>query len=102
MPVANRKDTRSTAAGLRPHIDSTVDEILAVHVIEKTGGPMDKSSVEQQELDALRIFQTGVDSLSDSAIELETEIVYGTRIAEALIDAVHRCSHREQLAHSLR
>lgn len=48
VPVANRKDARSTAAALEPYLDSTVDDILAVHVIEEAGGAPDKASVEQR------------------------------------------------------
>lgn len=89
VPVANRKDARSTAAALKPYLDSTVDDILAVHVIEKAGGAPDKASVEQRQLDAEEIFQAMVENLADSIVSLETKILYGTSIAEAIIDGAH-------------
>lgn len=89
VPVANREDARSTAAALKPYLDSTVDEILAVHVIEKAGGAPDKASVEQRELDAEQIFQAMVECLADPVLAVDTKILYGTSIAEAIIGGAH-------------
>lgn len=89
VPVANREDARSTAAALKPYLDSTVEEILAVHVIEKAGGAPDKASVEQRELNAEEIFQTMAESLSDPTFDLDTDILYGTDIAETIIDGAN-------------
>lgn len=86
VPVASRDDARSTAAGLQPYLESTGNDILAVHVIEKAGGALDKASVEQRELDAEKIFQAMAESLADTNCALETNILYGTSIAEAIID----------------
>lgn len=89
VPVANQKDARSTAAALKPHLDSTVDEILAVHVIEKAGGAPDKASVEQRELNAEKIFQAMAERLAEPTVALDTKILYGTSVAEAIIDGAH-------------
>lgn len=89
MPVANREDARSTSAALKPYLDSTIDDILAVHVIEKAGGAPDKASVKQRQLDAEKIFQAMVESLADPAFALETKILYGTSIAETIIEGPH-------------
>lgn len=89
VPVANQEDARSTAAALMPYLDSTIDEILAVHVIEKAGGAPDKASVEQRQLNAEQIFQAMVEGLADPTFALETKILYGTSIAEAIIDGAH-------------
>lgn len=89
VPVANREDARSTAAALKPYLDTDVEEILAVHVIEKAGGAPDKASVEQRQLHAEKIFQVMAESLADPIFALDTEILYGTSIAEAIIDGAH-------------
>lgn len=89
VPVANRDDARSTAAALKPYLDSTVEDILAVHVIEKAGGAPDKASVEQRELAAEEVFDELAESLQDQPGVLETDIRYGTNIAEAIIDGAH-------------
>lgn len=89
VPVANPEDARSTAAALKPYLDRTVEELLAVHVIEKAGGAPDKASVEQRERYAEDLFEVMAESLADSPLALETKILYGTSIAEAIIDGAH-------------
>ncbi|QSG10413.1 Nucleotide-binding protein, UspA family [Halapricum desulfuricans] len=63
--------------------------MIAVHVIEKAGGALDKASVEQREQAARDLFAVVRDGLSDTDITLETEILYGTDVAQTLIDAAH-------------
>lgn len=89
VPVANRTDARSTAAALKPYLDAAVGDVLAVHVIEKAGGAPDKASVEQRELDAEEMFAAMAERLGYSTDALDTEILYGTNIAEAIIDGAH-------------
>lgn len=89
VPVANREDARSTADALKPYLDFAVEDILAVHVIEKAGGAPDKASVEQRELEAEEIFQSMAESLADPTLDLGTEILYGTNIAETIIDGAN-------------
>lgn len=67
-------------------MDAAVGDILAVHVIEKAGGAPDKASVEQRELNAEEIFAAMADRLADPAFDFETEILYGTNIAEGIVD----------------
>ena len=83
LPVASREDARATAAALAAH---DVGEIVAVHVIEKAGGAVDKASVEQRELEAAEIFDVLQESLGQP---VATEITYGTDVAEAIFDAAH-------------
>ena len=83
LPVASRNDARATAAALAGH---EFDEIVAVHVIEKAGGAIDKAGVEQRELEAEEIFDDLRESLDQP---IETEIRYGTDVAETIFDAAH-------------
>jgi len=89
VPVANPDDAEATAATLVPYVEGTDCTVIAVHVIEKAGGAPDKASVEQREQAAQDIFTAVSDGLSDSRITLETETLYGTDIAETVIDAAH-------------
>lgn len=89
VPVANSKDAATTAAALSPYVEAVGGDIVAVHVIEKAGGAPDKASVEQRKQDARDIFDTVTDGLIDTDIALETRILYGTDIAETIIDAAH-------------
>lgn len=89
VPVSSEKDARATTAALVPYVDSESRTVIAVHVIEKAGGAPDKASVEQRELLADEIFETVADGLGDADVELRTEYLYGTDVAETIIDAAH-------------
>lgn len=89
VPVANQDDAESTTKALAPYVESVEGRIIAVHVVEKAGGAPDKASVEQRELFAKEVFQTVADGLADVDVDLETEILYGTDVAETIIDAAH-------------
>lgn len=87
VPLANEEDAKSTLEALEPYLHSVGDSVIAVHVIEKAGGAPDKASVEQRERSARAIFDVAREEISDSGVELETEILYGTDIASTIIDA---------------
>lgn len=90
VPIANETDARTTTAALLPYIESAGETIIAVHVIEKAGGAPDKASVKQRELVADELFDIVADEVTDIDIEVETRYLYGTDIAEAIIDAAHK------------
>ncbi|MFD1598803.1 universal stress protein [Halobellus rarus] len=87
VPVANREDAAATATALVENIDDSDSTVIAVHVIEKADGGMDKASVEQRKLFAQDVFEVLTEGLADTDITLETEIRYGTDVASTLIDA---------------
>lgn len=89
VPVANTEDAEATAAALVPYVEPGTGTIIAVHVIEKAGGAPDKASVEQRELRAQEIFETVTEGLADTETELQTKLLYGTDIAEAILRAAH-------------
>lgn len=89
VPVANCDDAADTTAALAPYVEGTDCTVIAVHVIEKAGGALDKASVEQREQAAGDIFAVTTDGFSDTDATLETEIRYGTDIATTLIAAAH-------------
>lgn len=89
VPVASEADATATTAALAPHVDAVSGSVVAVHVIEKAGGAPDKALVEQRELAADAMFEVVADGLRDVDVELETEYLYGTDVAEAIIDAAH-------------
>ena len=83
LPVASRDDARSTARALSPYAG---DQVVAVHVVEKAGGAVDKASVEQREEEAERIFEIVHEELDD-AVDVDTRIDYGTDVAETIFAA---------------
>jgi nucleotide-binding universal stress UspA family protein len=83
LPVASTEDAAATAAALEGY---DIGEIVAVHVIEKAGGAPDKAGVQQREEEAVEIFRVLRESLDQP---IETEITYGTDVAETIFDAAH-------------
>jgi APA family basic amino acid/polyamine antiporter len=69
LPVASREDATASARALRPRTGASV---VAVHVIEKAGGALDKASVEQREAVAAAIFETVYEELDDITAVEET------------------------------
>lgn len=89
VPVANREDAGATAKALSPYLDAEIGALVAVHVIEKAGGAPDKASVEQRQRQAEDIFSILAEGLAESTLPLETEILYGTDVARAIVDGAH-------------
>ena len=82
LPVADPDDAAATCRALDGH---DVGAVLAVHVIEKGGGAVDKASVEQREEYAAEIFEVVTDHLGE-ATDLETRIAYGADVPETIFE----------------
>jgi nucleotide-binding universal stress UspA family protein len=87
VPVASEDDAAATAAALRPQVESAGGAVVAIHVVEKAGGAPDKASVEQREQHAADIFDAVAEGFDGTDVAVETEIRYGTDVAETVIDA---------------
>lgn len=85
VPVATEADAEATSAALAPYL-STVERVTAVHVIEKGGGAPDKAPLEKRQSDAAE-FLAVVESRLGADVAVDTDIVYGTDVADALFDA---------------
>jgi nucleotide-binding universal stress UspA family protein len=87
LPVASEEDAETTSKQVLPRLREG-SEVLAVHVVEKAGGAPDKASAEQREEWADEIFAAVEDELSSvDGVTVETEILYGTDVAKAILDA---------------
>jgi nucleotide-binding universal stress UspA family protein len=80
LPTAGDEDAKATARAVEPYLDG---EIIAMNVVEKAGGAPDKASVEQRE----GVAATAFDTLRDTLGSVETEIRYGTDVAETIFEA---------------
>ncbi|MFQ3293806.1 MAG: nucleotide-binding universal stress UspA family protein [Halobacteriales archaeon] len=89
VPVANEGDARSTATALRPYVESAGGTAVAVHVVEKAGGAPDKASVEQREWNTVEMFEAFHRAFTESDCEVDTEILFGTDVAETVIEYAH-------------
>ena len=86
VPIASRDDAAATAAALVPHLDAPNRTAIAVHVIEKVDGALDKASVEQREADAEAMFAIVTERLDGVDAALDTEIRYGTDVTATLVE----------------
>lgn len=86
LPLASPDDAETTCEALTPYL---VDggRVIALHVIEKAGGAPDKASVEQREGRAEEIFEIVTDRFAEAGIDVETQLLYGTDVAQTIIDA---------------
>jgi nucleotide-binding universal stress UspA family protein len=82
IPVADPEDARQTCLALRQY---GPESVVAVHVIEKAGGAIDKASVEQLEERAEEIFAAVDDCFADRTVE--TDLRYGTDVTETIFEA---------------
>lgn len=80
VAVANDEDAAETARAFAPYVDG---EVLAVSVVEKAGGAVDKAPMEGVEAEA----EAGFEILRERLGNVETEIRYGTDVVEALLEA---------------
>jgi nucleotide-binding universal stress UspA family protein len=85
LPVATPEDARETCRALEPHLDE-VDVVVAVHVIEKGGGSMDKAPLEKREEDAEEILGIVEDRLRDE-VAVDTRVVYDTDVVDGIFGA---------------
>jgi len=87
LPVASPEDARATCRALGRYLgDTSTRDIVAIHVVEKAGGAPDKAGVEQRQEYAAEVFETLRDCLGTDR-KLETEIHYGTDVAETVFQA---------------
>lgn len=83
LPLASVDDARATCRAVEPYLTDG-SSVVAVHVVEKAGGGIDKASVEQREENAERIFETVTERLGGR--DVSTDVLYGTDVAEAILD----------------
>ncbi len=84
VPVADEQDSRATAAAVSRQLDG-VESVVAVHVVEKGGGAVDKAPVEQRRADAAA-FLSVVESRLDDRVTVETRVAFGTDVAETVVE----------------
>jgi nucleotide-binding universal stress UspA family protein len=87
VPIASEDDAVDTCRAAFPRIAAAGGRPIVVHVIEKAGGAPDKAGVEQRKSAAEAAFDTVRDCAADHDLDVETEIRYGTDVAETILDA---------------
>ncbi|MFC3958545.1 universal stress protein [Halovivax cerinus] len=85
VPVASEADADVTCAALDPYLEG-VDRVTAVHVIEKSGGGIDKAPLGKREEDSADILDAIEMALGDR-VRVDTDRYYGTDVAETIFEA---------------
>lgn len=86
VPAADPDDGRRTAAALSPYLGED-GRAIVVYVVEKAGGGIDKTSVAQSEEYATDVFAEATAVLEGASGTVETEVLYGEDVVEAIFDA---------------
>ncbi|MGM0590064.1 MAG: universal stress protein [Halobacteriota archaeon] len=87
VPVANVEDAEATCRAVLPRVAGADGRVVFVHVIEKAGGAPDKASLEQREGIAAGLFEIVTERAANAGVDVETDLRYGTNVAEAIIEA---------------
>ena len=85
VPVASEEDVEATCRALDPYLDD-LERVTAVHVIEKSGGGIDKAPMGKRQEDAAEFLAT-VGARIGGRVAVDTETYYGTDVAETLFEA---------------
>lgn len=88
VPVATEEDAAETCAALSPYVGE-IEDVVAVHVIEKAGGGIDKAPLEKRQEDAEDILDVVEDALADD-VSVERDTAYGTDVVETLLAEADR------------
>lgn len=90
VPIANEDDAEETCDALTRYVsgrsESTPPVVVAVHVVEKAGGYIDKAPLEARQQQAKRVFDIVTDRLERAGFEVETELVYSTNVVDAIYE----------------
>ncbi len=89
VAIAGPEDAELTYRALRDQIDYATCRPLVVNVIQKAGGGIDKAGVQQRQEYAEKAFDRMSTLAESDGIELETDIYYGTDVADTLIEAAN-------------
>jgi nucleotide-binding universal stress UspA family protein len=84
VPVANGEDAVETAAALEPYLDE-IHRATPIHVVETRPGAVDKAPVERRRADA-RAFLSAFESRLDGRVAVDTRVVFGATVAEAVVE----------------
>jgi nucleotide-binding universal stress UspA family protein len=89
VPVASEADAETTMDAVLPRVREAGGSVVAVHVVEKGGGTMDKASVEQRELFAEDVFAVVEDACADAGVACETDLRFAEEVVNGIFTAAN-------------
>lgn len=85
VPIVDPEDASETARMIRKYRNSD-SEIIATHVIPKSGGVPDKASVKQREEFAERAYQAFLEKLGDDVSSITPLTLYGRNVGKTIVE----------------
>jgi nucleotide-binding universal stress UspA family protein len=89
VPVASVEDAELTLDVVLDRVAAAGGRMTVAHVVEKAGGAPDKASMEQRESIAEEAFELVRERAAAAGVDVETELLYGTDVAETLVKGAH-------------
>jgi nucleotide-binding universal stress UspA family protein len=89
VPVASVEDADLTLDVVLDRVAAAGGRMTVAHVVEKAGGAPDAASVEQREGIAEEAFELVRERAAAAGVDVETELLYGTDVAETLVEGAH-------------
>jgi nucleotide-binding universal stress UspA family protein len=89
VPVASVDDAEVTLDAVLDRVVAASGRMIVAHVVEKAGGAPDAASMEQREDLAEEAFELVRERAASVGVDVETELLYGTDVAETLVEAAH-------------
>ena len=90
VPLANQDDATATCHALRRYFNTeskgTKPTVTVLHIIEKSGGGIDKAPMDTRKAQAEKIFAIAESILEPNSFTIETEMRFATDIVEAILD----------------
>jgi len=87
VPVANQNDAEATAEALAPYVADAGGTVVAVHVAADEPATDDEVAAEERAEFAEEIFDRLIEGLADAGVGVETHLLSGDDVAEAIIEA---------------
>lgn len=87
IPVANLADAEATCSATAPYLVDQDAGAVVVHVIEKRRLAPDKAPLAERRSDAKSILDRATEHYETAGISVDTHVVYGTSVAETILDA---------------
>ena len=87
LPVATPDDAEATSAALLEHVADDVGTVVAINVIEKGGGAIDKAPMDARKDQAEQLFRLARSALEPAGYDVETRIAFGTDVVETIHEA---------------
>lgn len=87
IPLASPKDAKRTADAVVPYLDPPPDHVLAITVVEKTEGGIDKAPLEQMTDRAEETLGIVAERFDEAGVPIETRVLYGENVIETILDA---------------